>query len=47
VLFNEVVDYMKKNYGGPIFNGIGALTKFAYFDCRKDMGLFVEIVTQK
>lgn len=38
---------MEKRYGAPIFNGIGALTQFAYYDCRKEMGLFIEVVTKK
>ena len=45
--FDEVNSYMEKRYGAPIFNGIGALTQFAYYDCRKEMGLFIEVVTKK
>lgn len=45
--FDQLNDYMKSRYGEPVFNGIGARTKFAYYDCRKEMGVFIEIVTKK
>ena len=45
--FDELNVYMKGRYGDPIFNGIGALTQFAYYDCRKEMGAFIEVVTKK
>lgn len=45
--FDELSEFMRGNYGDPVFNGIGARTKFAYYDCREEMGLFVEIMTKK
>lgn len=47
VPFDELCAYMEERYGAPVFNGIGALTRFAYYDCRKEMGLFIEVVTKK
>ncbi len=45
--FGELNDYMRGRYGAPVFNGIGALTQFAYYDCRREMGCFIEVVTKK
>lgn len=45
--FDELSEYMRGKYGDPVFNGIGARTKFAYYDCREEMGLFIEIMTKK
>lgn len=41
--FEEVCARMEKVYGAPIFNGIGAMTFFAYYDCRGVLGTFAEV----
>lgn len=45
--FDELNSYLQSRYGDPVFNGLGARTRFAYYDCRKDMGIFMEVVTLK
>ena len=45
--FDELNEHLKSLYGDPVFNGIGALTQFAYYDARKEMGTFIEVLTKK
>jgi methylmalonyl-CoA/ethylmalonyl-CoA epimerase len=45
--FAEVCAYMEKTYGKPVFNGTGAISNFAYYDCRKDLGSFVEVFSKR
>jgi methylmalonyl-CoA/ethylmalonyl-CoA epimerase len=45
--FAEVCAYMEKTYSKPVFNGTGAISNFAYYDCRKDLGSFVEVFSKR
>lgn len=47
VPFAEVCAQMEREYGKPIFNGTGAVSNFAYYDCRRDLGSFVEVFAKR
>lgn len=47
VSFEDASAYMRERYGAPVFSGTGVVMRFEYYDCRKDLGTFVEIAAKK
>lgn len=46
-LFEDAKAYLQSKYGNPIFEGVGAIYLFAYYDCRKELGTIIEIFAPK